>query len=100
MRKRARGIHHGQGSQIPTKAEYVCADQNAISSFRLQTRGGPYAPYIAILAVIASAYGSLVLYKAIIGFNLCSISDENHRHNRNRMSRNSSLHTLCGRRTR
>ena len=46
-REKAGGIHHGQGSQIPTKAEYICADQTAISSFRLQIRGGPY---IAILS--------------------------------------------------
>ncbi len=53
IRKRAGGIHHGQGSQIPTKAEYICADQNAISSFRLQIRGGPY---IAILGNIKAFY--------------------------------------------
>jgi hypothetical protein len=49
IRKRAGGIHHGQGSQIPTKAEYICADQTAISSFRLQTRGGPYIPIFRVI---------------------------------------------------
>lgn len=41
-RKRAGGIHHGQESLIPQKAEYIGADQIVIRSFRLQTSGGPY----------------------------------------------------------
>ena len=43
-RAKAGGIHHGQELLTPPKAEYICADQTAISSFRLQTRGGPYIP--------------------------------------------------------
>lgn len=43
-RKRAGGIHHGQGSLTPRKAEYIGADQTVILSFRLQLCGGPYIP--------------------------------------------------------
>ena len=44
MRKRAGGIHHGQESCTPPKAEYIGADQTVISIFRLQFCGGPYIP--------------------------------------------------------
>jgi hypothetical protein len=42
IRKRAGGIHHGQESLTPPKAEYIGADQTVISIFRLQFCGGPY----------------------------------------------------------
>src|ERR1017187_2442072 len=32
------------GSWTPRKAEYICADQTVILSFRLQLGGGPYMP--------------------------------------------------------
>jgi hypothetical protein len=44
IRKRAGGIHHGQESLTPPKAEYIGADQTVISIFRLQFCGGPYIP--------------------------------------------------------
>jgi hypothetical protein len=43
-RMKAGGIHHGQESLTPPKAEYIGADQTAISIFRLQFCGGPYIP--------------------------------------------------------
>ena len=48
MRKRAGGIHHGQESWTPPKAEYIGADQTVISLFRLQFCGGPYIPIMSI----------------------------------------------------
>ena len=45
-RKRAGGIHHGQESWTPPKAEYIGADHTVISIFRLQFCGGPYIPII------------------------------------------------------
>ena len=49
MRKRAGGIHHGQESWAPPKAEYIGADQTVISIFRLQFCGGPYIPIMMII---------------------------------------------------
>ena len=49
IRKRAGGIHRGQGVQFPLKTENICADQTAIRSFRLQIRGGPYTPILAVI---------------------------------------------------
>jgi hypothetical protein len=43
-RVKAGGIHRGQESLTPPKAEYIGADQTVIVSFRLQTSGGPYIP--------------------------------------------------------
>lgn len=48
IRKRAGGIHHGQESCTPPKAEYIGADQTVISIFRLQFCGGPYIPIIRV----------------------------------------------------
>jgi hypothetical protein len=49
IRKRAGGIHHGQESLTPPKAEYIGADQTVISIFRLQFCGGPYIPIIVLI---------------------------------------------------
>jgi hypothetical protein len=49
MRKRAGGIHHGQESWTPPKAEYIGADQTIISIFRLQFCDGPYIPIMPII---------------------------------------------------
>jgi hypothetical protein len=49
IRKRAGGIHHGQESLTPPKAEYIGADQTVISIFRLQFCGGPYIPIMAVI---------------------------------------------------
>ena len=48
IRKRAGGIHHGQESCTPPKAEYIGADQTVISIFRLQFCGGPYIPLCSL----------------------------------------------------
>ena len=52
MRKRAGGIHHGQDSWAPPKAEYIGADQTVISIFRLQFCGGPYIPIMMIIGAV------------------------------------------------
>jgi hypothetical protein len=53
VRKRAGGIHHGQESLTPPKAEYIGADQTVISIFRLQFCGGPYIPIIVVIGQLA-----------------------------------------------
>jgi hypothetical protein len=54
IRKRAGGIHHGQESLTPPKAEYIGADQTVISIFRLQFCGGPYIPIIVLIGTFQS----------------------------------------------
>ena len=67
IRKKTGGIHHGQGLQIPRKAEYICADQIAITSFRLQIRGGPYIPiYVHIAARCCSLFARRNLRPGIV----------------------------------
>jgi len=44
IKKRAGGIHPGQESWTPPKAEYIGPDHTVISIFRLQFCGGPYMP--------------------------------------------------------
>ena len=54
IRKIAGGIHHGQESLTPPKAEYIGADQTVISIFRLQFCGGPYIP----IKELSGSFGS------------------------------------------
>jgi hypothetical protein len=42
IRNRAQRIPSWPGGTSPTKAEYICADQPATFTFRLQNGGGPY----------------------------------------------------------
>jgi hypothetical protein len=52
MRKRAGGIHHGQESLTPPKAEYFGADLIVHPSYRLQFCGGPYIPIMPIVRTL------------------------------------------------
>jgi len=70
----ARRIPSWPGAKAPTKAEYICADQNVTLTFRLQKGGGPYItscrplarnPRLCLMQVMKVQRRQLVLLAAV-----------------------------------